>query len=159
MEIWSEKKVSKRVQWVFLWFSLVQIRKKKSEAPPQFLTPAPHSSAWAISTSAACDERPSTDWQILCFTPRYRWPSWQHLVPWSGPVENTSPKEGAQSGFVLICHTSISSVHLDIYLEPIKKNRSPQRTDFPFRTSPQRCIFTFPKCLNHGMLGEIHEAA
>ena len=91
MEIWS-KKVSKRVQWVFLWFSLVQIR-KKSEAPPQFLTPAPHSSAWAISTSAACDERPSTDWQILCFTPRYRWPSWQHLVPWSGPVENTSPKE------------------------------------------------------------------
>ena len=97
----SKKKVSKRVQhecptplWV-LWLSLVQIQnpKRSSEAPPQFLTPAPHSSAWAISTSAACDERPSTDWQILCFTPRYRWPSWQHLVPWSGPVENTSPKE------------------------------------------------------------------
>ena len=157
MEIWSEKKsLQKSSVSLFVVFPCPN-PKKKSEAPPQFLTPAPHSSAWAISTSAACDERPSTDWQILCFTPRYRWPSWQHLVPWSGPLKIHRPRRhGAQSGFVLICHTSISSVHSDIYLEPIKKKEVHSEQIFPSGPA-RRCIFTFPKCLNHGMLGEFHE--
>ena len=68
-------------------------------------------------------------------------------------------RHGAQSGFVLICHTSISSVHLDIYLEPIKK-KTEVHSEQIFPSGPaRRCIFTFPKCLNHGMLGEFHEAA
>ena len=53
-------------------------------------------------------------------------------------------RNGAQSGFVLICHTSISSVHLDIYLEPIKKKQKSTANRFSLQDQPAEVHLHFP---------------